>query len=205
MGRPCACRGLRGRYTQVLSDGLPLYGGQTGGLGLLQIPPMDLGGVEVIKGVASALYVGTALGGVVNLLSRRPAGGPIRDLLLNQTSLAGTGGVLFVGDAPGGVGEPGWSYTLLAGTHAQAQKDRDADGWTDVPGYARGVVRPRLFWSSAQGSTAMLTAGTTFESRNGGTMPDGLAPNGSPYPERLRTRRFDAGGRIAGWSAGAGW
>jgi outer membrane receptor protein involved in Fe transport len=78
-------QGLRGRYTQVLSDGLPLYGGQTGGLGLLQIPPMDLGGVEVIKGVASALYGGTALGGVVNLVSRRPGEEPIRELLLNQT------------------------------------------------------------------------------------------------------------------------
>ncbi|HEX7123065.1 MAG TPA: carboxypeptidase regulatory-like domain-containing protein, partial [Gemmatimonadaceae bacterium] len=32
-------QGLRGRYTQLLADGLPLYGGQTGGLGLLQIPP----------------------------------------------------------------------------------------------------------------------------------------------------------------------
>ena len=66
-GASVRVQGLRGRYTQILSDGLPLYGGQTGGLGLLQIPPMDLGGVEVIKGVASALYGGSALGGVVNL------------------------------------------------------------------------------------------------------------------------------------------
>ena len=47
-------QGMRGRYTRVLSDGLPLFG-DVGGLGLLQIPPMDLGRVEVIKGVASAL------------------------------------------------------------------------------------------------------------------------------------------------------
>src|SRR6185503_10598454 len=48
-------QGLRGRYTQLLADGLPLYG-QTGSIGILQIPPLDLGQVEVIKGVASALY-----------------------------------------------------------------------------------------------------------------------------------------------------
>jgi iron complex outermembrane receptor protein len=42
----------------------------------------------------------------------------------------------------------------------------------------------------------MLTVGTTFESRNGGSMPDGVAPDGQPYPERLRTRRFDAGGTL---------
>src|SRR5207237_3519734 len=41
-------QGLRGRYTQLLADGLPLYGGQTGAIGLLQIPPLDLGRVEII-------------------------------------------------------------------------------------------------------------------------------------------------------------
>jgi iron complex outermembrane receptor protein len=66
-------QGLRGRYTQILSDGLPLYGGQTGSLSMLQIPPMDLAQVEVIKGAASALYGSSALGGVVNLNTRQPA------------------------------------------------------------------------------------------------------------------------------------
>lgn len=194
-GASVRVQGLRGRYTQILSDGLPLYGGQTGGLGLLQIPPMDLGGVEVIKGVASALYGGSALGGVVNLQSRQPGEEPIRELLLNGTSLGGTDAVAFLGNS---LGESGWGYTLLGGTHAQAQKDRDSDDWTDLPGYSRGVVRPRLFWNSGDGDAAMLTAGTTFESRNGGTMSSGVAPNGQPYPERLRTRRYDVGGTYRG-------
>ncbi|HET6956912.1 MAG TPA: TonB-dependent receptor plug domain-containing protein, partial [Vicinamibacterales bacterium] len=42
-------QGMRGRYTRFLSDGLPLFGADVGGLGLLQIPPSDLGQVEVIK------------------------------------------------------------------------------------------------------------------------------------------------------------
>src|SRR4029078_5961876 len=65
-------QGLRGRYTQLLADGLPLYGGHTGAIGLLQNPPLDLGQVEVIKGVASSLYGSSALGGVINLISRSP-------------------------------------------------------------------------------------------------------------------------------------
>ena len=48
-------QGMRGRYTRFLSDGLPLFGEQVS-LGLMQIPPLDLGRVEVIKGVASSLY-----------------------------------------------------------------------------------------------------------------------------------------------------
>ena len=79
---------LRGRYTQVLADGLPLHGGQTDGTGLLQIPPLDLRQVEVLKGASSALYGASALGGVIDFVSRRPDG--VREALLNETSRGGT-------------------------------------------------------------------------------------------------------------------
>jgi outer membrane receptor protein involved in Fe transport len=65
------------RINRCASDGLPLFGSDVGGLGLLQIPPTDLEQVEVIKGVASALYRAGALGGVVDLISRRPAKEPV--------------------------------------------------------------------------------------------------------------------------------
>ena len=191
-------QGLRGRYTQILADGLPLYGGQTGGLGLLQIPPLDLGGAEVIKGVASALYGGSALGGVINLLSRRPGADPTRELLLNQTTLGGTDAVGFASDRLG----KHWGYTVLAGTHRQSRVDRDEDGWTDVASYRRAVLRPRAFWNHPRGHSVMLTSGATLEGREGGTMEGALDPSGSPYPEQLRTTRVDAGGvgrfRISG-------
>jgi iron complex outermembrane receptor protein len=70
-------QGMRGRYTSFLSDGLPLFGQQGAALGLLQISPMDLGQVEVIKGNASALYGSAAMAGVVNLISRRPPPDPV--------------------------------------------------------------------------------------------------------------------------------
>ena len=87
-------QGMRGRYTRVLSDGLPLFG-EVGGLGLLQIPPMDLGQVEVIKGVASALYGAGAMGGVINLLSRRPGREPEQEFLLNRSTRGATDAVTF--------------------------------------------------------------------------------------------------------------
>ena len=87
---------MRGRYTRFLSDGLPVFGSQPSGLGLLQIPPMDLNQIEVVKGVASALYGAGALGGVVNLLSRRPGDEPEREFLVNQTTLGGTDGAFWL-------------------------------------------------------------------------------------------------------------
>ena len=79
--RASGFRACAGGTRAFLSDGLPLFGEQVGGLGLLQIPPMDLGQVEVIKGVASSLYGAGAMGGVVNLVSRRPGQDREREFL----------------------------------------------------------------------------------------------------------------------------
>ncbi len=183
-------QGMRGRYTRVLSDGLPLYGSQPGGLGLLQIPPMDLGQVEVIKGVASALHGAGAMGGVVNLLSRRPGDEAEREILLNQSTRGATDGVLWLSTP---LSET-WGMTLVGGGHRQSRADVDGDGWTDMAGYDRGVVRPRFFRDDGEGRSLFLTAGATRESRSGGTGPGRVLPaGGAPYREALDTRRHDLG------------
>jgi len=183
-------QGMRGRYTRFLSDGLPLFGEQVGALSLLQIPPMDLGHVEVIKGVASSLYGAGAMGGVVNLLSRRPGAEPQREFLLNRSTRGATDAVAWFGQPLSG----GWGVTLLGGGHWQDQVDVNDDAWADLPGYSRGVLRPRLSWDNGEGRTFFATAGVTIEDRTGGTMPGQALPGGrGSYREALETRKFDAG------------
>jgi len=179
-------QGMRGRYTRFLSDGLPLFGEQPGGLGLLQIPPMDLGQVEVIKGVASALYGAGAMGGVVNLISRQAGREPVREALFNQTTRGGTDAVLWL-SAPLSAQ---WAGSLLAGGHWQEQADVDGDGWSDLAGYSRAVMRPRLSWDGGNGRRFFATAGATWEERTGGTQPGGVL---DPYREALETARYDVG------------
>jgi outer membrane receptor for ferrienterochelin and colicins len=189
-------QGLRGRYTQILADGLPLYGGQTGSIGLLQIPPMDLGQVEVIKGVASALYGMSAIGGVINLVSRRPpAMGHEREVLVNRTSHGGTDVVNWLAAPIGGR----WAYTFVGGAHFQDRSDLDEDGWTDLPMYRRVTARPRIFWDDGEGKSVLIAVGGMAEERRGGTMPGHVTPGGTVFPEDLETARFDVGGvgRIA--------
>jgi iron complex outermembrane receptor protein len=195
-------QGLRGRYTQLLADGLPLYGGQTGSIGLLQIPPLDLGQVEVIKGVASSLYGSSALGGVINLNSRRPEQ-PERELLINQTTRGGTDGVLWLANALSDT----WRYTILGGGHYQKQQDLDDDGWADMAGYRRVVVRPRFYQQSENGQSIFVTAGVMLEDRSGGTIDQATVPDGNPFPEELTTQRYDAGvvGRFLAGSNIVSW
>jgi len=186
-------QGMRGRYTAFLSDGLPLFGQQGAGLGLLQIPPMDLGQVEVIKGNASALYGSAAMAGVVNLISRRPETEPVHEFLFNRSSLGETDASMFLASQL----TPHWGASLLGGGYWQEQQDLNGDGWADVAGYSRGVVRPRFYWDNKNGGTALLTAGVVYEDRSGGTVSGALLPaTGEPYTEALNTRRYDVGGNL---------
>ena len=82
-------QGLDGKYTQIIRDGFPLYSGFSAGLGLLQVAPLDLQQVEVIKGSSSTLYGGGAIAGLVNLVSKKPTAERQLNFLLNGTSALG--------------------------------------------------------------------------------------------------------------------
>jgi iron complex outermembrane receptor protein len=182
-------QGMEGRYAQLLADGLPLYGGQASSLGLLQIPPTDLGQVEVIKGAASALYGASALGGVINLISRRPGDAPEAELLVNVTSRNGQDVTAYLAAPIAG----GLASSITGGFHRQSAHDLDSDGWIDIPRYARWTVRPRLFWEGDTGASAYLTVGAMKEDRVGGTVPGRTTPDGAPFPQTQDTQRFDVG------------
>ncbi len=183
-------QGMRGRYTRFLSDGLPLFGQEGGGLGLLQIPPMDLGQVEVIKGVASALYGAGAMAGVVNLVTRRPGREPVHEFLINRSTRGATDASAFLASRLAGR----WSTSFLGGGYFQQREDVNGDGWADLAKYDRGVARPRFFWEGGNGRNALLTGGVTYENRAGGTLPGDVLPQtGSPYEEALNTRRYEFG------------
>lgn len=182
-------QGMRGRYTQFLTDGLPLYGGQAASLGLLQIPPTDLGQVEIIKGAASALYGPSALGGVINLIARRPSSDPVGEVLFNATTLGGQ-------DLTGYASSPlsnRWSQSVTVGLHRQDVRDLNRDGYADLAGFDRWTLRPRLFWTGDDGSTAFLTVGAMGEQRRGGTLPGRTVADGTRYREAQDSRRLDAG------------
>ena len=188
-------QGLRGRYSQLVADGLPLYGAQGDSFSLLQVPPLDLGQVEIIKGAASALYGASALGGVINLVSRRPEEAE-RELLINATSQSAHDVTSWLANPIGKTA----SWTLLGGYHRQSEQDLDEDGWLDLPSFERVVLRPRLFSDNGAGKTLFATVGVMAEDRNGGTGRGGTLPNGATFAESLKSRHVD-GGFVGRWLA----
>ncbi len=66
-------RGFSGdQYTLILLDGQPINDAYTGGLDWNTVPTANVERIEVIRGAASALYGGNAMGGVINIITKTP-------------------------------------------------------------------------------------------------------------------------------------
>lgn len=158
-------QGLEGRYTQILRDGMPLYDGFSGGFGILSIPPLDLKQIELIKGTASTLYGGGAIGGLVNIISRKPSAKQEAVFTLNQTTLKETNLNSFLSKRYKKMG-----YTFFGGYTRQKATDVNKDGFSDLPELNTLILHPRLFLYPDAKTTFTLGYTGTFEKRNGGDM-----------------------------------
>ncbi|SHM98125.1 iron complex outermembrane recepter protein [Cyclobacterium lianum] len=179
-------QGLDGKYTQLLRDGLPLYAGYSGGLSLMQIPPLDLAQVEVIKGSASTLYGGGAIAGLVNLISKRPQEDGGLDLMVNGTSALGLDASGFYSGKSENLGT-----TVFVSYNKGNAYDPSTVGLTAIPEFDRISINPRVFWNPDEDSELMLGLNWTNEDRLGGNLAyirD--EPVKDPYFERNQTDRF---------------
>ena len=180
-------QGLAGKYTQILRDNMPLYGGYSGGLGLLQIAPLDLQQVEIIKGSSSTLYGGGAIAGLINLISKIPKSEPERSLLFNSTSAGGL-------DASGFFSGKGESLgaTLFTSYNTAEAYDPASNGLSAIPEYERWTINPRLFIEGEKSDTT-IGLNVVKEDRIGGSL-DYIKGRRSPmeYFEKSNTTRVSS-------------
>ena len=80
-------QGLDASYTTILIDGFPVIGRSFGALDLNRISVSDIERIDVVKGPSSSLYGSNALGGVINLISKKKIDdGPIISTSLKHAS-----------------------------------------------------------------------------------------------------------------------
>jgi iron complex outermembrane receptor protein len=176
-------QGLDGRYTQLLRDGFPLYSGFSGGLSLMQIAPLDLKQVEVIKGSSSTLYGGGAIAGLVNLVSKTPTAKRELSFIANATSAKGLDISGFYSQKFKNIG-----LTVFGSRNSGTAYDPAGIGLTAIPKFARYTLNPRLF---IYGSKTNANIGVSYiaENRIGGSI--NYIENGTVgYFEKNKTARF---------------
>lgn len=180
-------QGLDGRYTQLLKDGFPLYAGFSGGLGLLQTPPLDLKQVEVIKGASSTLYGGGSIAGLVNLISKVPAEERELKFLLNGTSAGGLDINGFYSQKFDKIG-----LTIFASRNTSKAYDPSNTGFTAIPKTERYVFNPKLFIYFNPDTKMNIGVNTSFEDRTGGDIKyiEGKGDDIHRYFEKNKSNRF---------------
>jgi len=180
-------QGLDGKYTQILKDGIPLYSGFSGGLSLLQIVPLDLKQVEVIKGATSTLYGGGAIAGLVNLISKTPEGKKELSFLLNGTSALGLDASGFYSRKFKNVGT-----TIFTSYNFGTPYDPAKTGLTAIPKFNRITINPKLFFYFNEMTVLNVGFNSTVEDRIGGDIEfiKGKIDSLHSYFENNKTNRF---------------
>lgn len=180
-------QGLDGKYTQLLKDGFPLYSGFSGGLSLVQIPPLDLKRVEVIKGASSTLYGGGAIAGLINFVTKVPTEKKELSFLVNANHTKASDISGYYSQKFNKIG-----ITIFASQNLQAAYDANKDGLSDIPKFTRYNFNPRLFYYINKTATLSFGVNSSFENRLGGDMQliNDKANSTNSYFEKNLTNRI---------------
>ncbi len=81
-------QGLNSEHVLVLIDGMKMIGRVNGDFDISRISPSDIERIEIVKGAASALYGSEAMGGVINIITKKTSD----DFGLNLNTTVGSYG-----------------------------------------------------------------------------------------------------------------
>ena len=184
--------GLEGQYSQILLDSRPIFSSLAGVYGLDLIPVAMVERVEVIRGGGSALFGSSAIGGVVNVITKDPVRNTLS--LSNTTNIMENGtpdintslGGAFVSD----------DYKMGVYIFGQVKNrggyDRNDDGFTDVTKLRSETAGFRAYYKTSAHSRLTAEYHHIHEYRRGGDKLD-EAPHMAMICEQL-DHRIDGGG-----------
>ncbi len=157
-------RGTSAGHTLLLIDGIPFGSATTGTPSLHNLPLSQIERIEILRGPASSLYGSDAIGGVIQIFTRRGEGPP------HVEAYAGVGSRRTV-EAQGGVsGSDGpWSYSVAASAYrtggfnvaADPVRYRIANGAVprdDADGYRNNAFNGRVGYQFAPGHEIQINA-----------------------------------------------
>lgn len=185
--------GLEGPYTMILIDGMPIVSGLATVYGLTGIPQSLIDRIEVVKGPASTLYGSEAVGGLINVITKRTEVAPA---VAADAFVSGWGEV----NADLGLKSYfGKSLQSLTGVNLfwyDNPIDNNGDGFTDLTLQKRLSVFQKFQAQRKGGRTFSLAGRYVAEDRWGGQMDWTEADRGGDevYGESIRTRRWEAFG-----------
>jgi len=185
--------GLEGPYTFVLIDGMPIVSGLSTVYGLTGIPQALIERVEVVKGPASTLYGSEAVGGIINIITKKPSNAPV----LSTDILSSSWGEINT--------DIGLRYKLSEKTQGllgvnyfnyQNRIDNNNDGFTDLTLQNRISFFNKINIERKNNKVFTIAGRYVYEDRWGGEMDWTKEFRGTDvkYGESIYTNRWETFG-----------
>lgn len=182
--------GLDGPYTMVTIDGMPIVSALGTVYGLSGIPNSMIDRIEVVKGAASTLYGNEAVGGLINIITKRPKTVPTITADIFSTSWLETNIDL------GYRANFGKKVDALIGVNYFKYNnpiDNNNDNFTDLSLQDRVSIFSKLNFSRKSRKELSLVSRYLYEDRWGGEMKWNKRFRGGNevYGESIYTSRYE--------------
>ena len=185
--------GLEGPYTMVLIDGMPIVSGLSTVYGLTGIPQALIERVEIVKGPASTLYGSEAVGGLINIITKKPSNAPRTSVDVFAT---GWGEVNADVGVKYNIGNKAQSLLGVNYFNYQNPIDNNDDGFTDLTLQNRISVFNKISFTRRDDRVFSVAGRYVYEDRWGGEMDWTSEYRGGEqvYGESIYTSRWEAFG-----------
>ena len=182
--------GLEGPYTMVLIDGMPIVSSLSTVYGLSGIPNSLIERIEVVKGPASSLYGSEAVGGLINIITKKPQNAP-----LISADVFGTSWGEYNTDLSLKL-NAGKKASVLTGINYfnfQNRVDNNKDNFTDMTLQNRISVFQKWNFDRKDNRIFSIAARYMYEDRWGGDMrwEKQFRGGDSIYGESIYTKRWE--------------
>lgn len=182
--------GLEGPYTMILVDGMPIVSSLSTVYGLSGIPNSLVERIEVVKGPASSLYGSEAVGGLINIITKKPGNLPLlsADVMGTTWSEWNTDLALKLN-----AGKKAAVLTGINYFHYDRVQDENRDGFTDVTLQKRFSLFQKWNFDRKENRLFSLAGRYHYEDRWGGDTRWTKAFRGgdSIYGESIYTKRWE--------------
>jgi outer membrane receptor for ferrienterochelin and colicins len=182
--------GLEGPYTMVLIDGMPIVSSLGTVYGLSGIPNSLVERIEIVKGPASSLYGSEAVGGLINIITKKPQNAPLLSTDVMTTSWGEYNvdlGFKF------NAGKKATAITGVNYFNYQNKIDNNHDNFTDVTLQNRISVFQKWNFERKENRLFTIAGRYMYEDRWGGDMRwnKSYRGGGEIYGESIYTNRAE--------------
>lgn len=186
--------GLEGPYTMVTIDGMPIVSGLSTVYGLSGIPNSLIDRIEIVKGPASSLYGSEAVGGLINIITKRPETAPLFFADVFSTSWLENN--IDIG-AKYGIGKKVNSLLGINYFNYNNPVDNNHDNFTDVTLQDRISIFNKFSIVRKSGKELSFAGRFFYEDRWGGELQwnKNFRGGNEIYGESIYTTRYEALGK----------